>query len=80
PQARFIALHFEDFACAERAAICNAAGCRHDIYVSAGGPYRRVLRLQARDVTLTSRDGKVGLDISPATAEPPSTLVWDGHH
>ncbi|MEW6644241.1 MAG: hypothetical protein AB1586_27295 [Pseudomonadota bacterium] len=80
PQARFIALHFEDFACADRAAICDAAGCQHDIYVSAGGPYRRVLRLRARDVTLTRRGEGVGLDVSPAAAGPASALVWDGHH
>lgn len=80
PQTRFIALHFEDFACEDRAAICNAEGCQHDIYASAGGPYRRVLRIRARDVTLTSRGGVARLDVSPATAQAPSELTWDGHH
>lgn len=80
PQARFIALHFEDFACGDRTAICDAAGCQHDIYVSAGGPFRRVLRLHARDVALTNRGGTVGLDVNPVGAAAPTMLVWDGHH
>ena len=34
---RFRSLHFEDFACSNRASVCNAHGCLHEVYLESGG-------------------------------------------
>jgi hypothetical protein len=38
--SRLIVLHFEHFRCGGRGALCNQAGCLHQVYVSTGGCYR----------------------------------------
>jgi hypothetical protein len=38
--AKLIGLHFEHLRCANRAALCTAAGCLHQVYISTGGRYR----------------------------------------
>jgi hypothetical protein len=35
-----IGLHFEHLRCGNKAAICTAAGCLHQVYISTGGRYR----------------------------------------
>jgi hypothetical protein len=39
-KAKLIGLHFEHLRCGDRAALCNAAGCLHQVYISTGGKYR----------------------------------------
>ena len=38
--AKLIGLHFEHLRCDDRAAVCKAAGCLHQVYISTGGKYR----------------------------------------
>jgi hypothetical protein len=37
---KLIGLHFEHLSCPNRTAICSAAGCLHQVYISTGGRYR----------------------------------------
>ena len=53
----FIALHFGDVNCANRAAICTTAGCLHQVYVSKGGPYRAILNVYTPEIELKLSGG-----------------------
>src|SRR5271157_5556260 len=53
---RFIGLHYELLSCDRKDALCSKEGCLHEVYVSTGGAYRRVLSVQVRDVELTFID------------------------
>jgi hypothetical protein len=59
----FLSLHFENFSCPNRGALCTAAGCLHEIYASGGGGYRRVFSAYAEDVQLTKSGDVVGLEV-----------------
>ena len=38
---KLIGLHFENIRCGNRASVCKASGCLHQVYISTGGgPYR----------------------------------------
>jgi hypothetical protein len=79
---RFIALHFEDVHCANRAAICTTAGCLHQVYVSRGGAYRDILNVYAREIEFKLSDGAAVVEI--ACGQPAGTCAkdfrWDGSH
>lgn len=60
----FRSLHFEDFACDNRAAVCNASGCLHEIYLESHGHYRLVFGTFVRDLTMSSDRGAVMLEVS----------------
>lgn len=48
---RFVPLHFEDFACANRAAVCNGGGCMHEVYLESHGRHRLWLQIPAKNAT-----------------------------
>lgn len=50
---RFISLHFEEFACSNRASVCNAQGCLHEVYLESGGRHRLVFSTHAHDIKMT---------------------------
>lgn len=51
--AKLIGLHFEHLRCADRAAVCTAAGCLHQVYISTGGKYRLLRSLYVPELDLT---------------------------
>jgi hypothetical protein len=51
--AKLIGLHFEHLRCANRAAICSAAGCLHQVYISTGGRYRLLSSSHVPELDLT---------------------------
>src|SRR5262245_2368720 len=59
----FLSLHFEDYACPNRSALCIAVGCIHEIYAGRGAAYRRVFSIHAEDVRLTNTGGVAGLEV-----------------
>jgi hypothetical protein len=79
---RFIALHFEEVHCANRAAICTTAGCLHQVYVSKGGPYRLILSVYAPEIELKLFGGAAVVEI--ACGQPAGACArdfrWDGSH
>jgi hypothetical protein len=51
--AKLIGLHFEHFRCGDRAAVCKAAGCLHQVYISTGGRYRLLRSSYVPELDLT---------------------------
>ena len=47
PPERFVSLHFEDFACTNRAAICDDGICLHPRYLDVRGRQRLVFSTRA---------------------------------
>jgi hypothetical protein len=78
--ARFVSLHFEHLRCRNRAAVCTAAGCLHEVYVSTDGHYRPALSVHAPDVELKPSDHSVAVEIAcaPPAAGCPKLLRWNG--
>ena len=51
--ANLIGLHFEHLRCTDRAAVCKAAGCLHQVYISTGGRYRLLRSSYVPELDLT---------------------------
>jgi hypothetical protein len=51
--ANLIGLHFEHLRCGNRAAVCTAAGCLHQVYISTGGRYRLLRSSYVPELDLT---------------------------
>jgi hypothetical protein len=51
--AKLIGLHFEHLRCGDRAAVCKAAGCLHQVYISTGGKYRLLKSSYVPELDLT---------------------------
>jgi hypothetical protein len=51
--AKLIGLHFEHLRCADRATVCKAAGCLHQVYISTGGRYRLLRSSYVPELDLT---------------------------
>jgi hypothetical protein len=51
--AKLIGLHFEHVRCGNRAAVCTAAGCLHQVYISTGGRYRLLKSSYVQELDLT---------------------------
>lgn len=73
---KFVSLHFEDFACAKRAAVCNADGCLHEVFVESRGGHRLVFNAYARDVKLSNDRGVIGLRVEKENST--FFLRWNG--
>jgi len=51
---KLIGLHFENVRCGNRASICKASGCLHQVYISrGGGPYRLFTSAYVPELDLT---------------------------
>lgn len=72
---RFVSLHFEEFVCANRGAVCNAAGCLHEIYLESGGRHRLVFSVRAHDLKMTD-GGAAGLEVNYGTSN--QFFRWNG--
>jgi hypothetical protein len=72
---RFTSLHFEDFACFNRASVCNAQGCLHEVYLESRGRHRLVFNAHARDLKMT--DGTAaGIEVNQGTSN--QFFRWNG--
>jgi hypothetical protein len=76
---RFIALHFDDFRCANRDVLCRASECLHEVYVRSGSSFRLALSIHAVDLKMTNEGDIAGLEVT-TTGPHPSTIFyrWDG--
>ena len=79
---RLISLHFHELSCINKAALCTAQGCLHQVYISTGGMYRLAFSANVPDVTLTFLDGRVpAIEIDCDTFSTqcrPRVLRWNG--
>jgi hypothetical protein len=50
---KLIGLHFEHLRCSNREAVCTAAGCLHQVYISTGGRYRLLRSSYVPELDLT---------------------------
>jgi hypothetical protein len=73
---RFVSLHFEDFVCTNRAAICNDDGCLHEIYLESRGRHRLVFSARAREVRLTNDGGIAGIVVTQGSSR--KLFRWNG--
>jgi len=48
-----IGLHFEHLRCDDRAVVCSARGCLHQVYGSTGGPYHLLSSSYVPELDLT---------------------------
>ena len=56
---KLIGLHFENVRCGNRASICKASGCLHQVYISrGGGPYRLLSSAYVPELDLTQIKGR----------------------
>ncbi len=72
---QFRSLHFENFACERREAICRAERCLHEVYLERGGRSRRVFSAYVDDIKLINEAGIVGLQFA---GDRPAILRWNG--
>ncbi|MBA7475542.1 hypothetical protein ES707_10913 [subsurface metagenome] len=72
---QFRSLHFENFACERREAICRAERCLHEVYLERGGRSRRVFSAYVDDMKLINAGGTVGLELEGGR---PAILRWNG--
>jgi len=71
----FRSLHFENFACERREAICRAERCLHQVYLEHGGHSRRVFSAYVDDMKLINTGGTAGLELEGGR---PAILRWNG--
>jgi hypothetical protein len=76
---RFLALHFEELRWENRAAICNAEGCLHEVYVFSNGRFRRVVGLRTSELLLEARDNKVVVQVDCGLLGCLRSLRWNGN-
>jgi len=78
---QFVALHFELFGCNDRAQVCTASGCLHQVYSAVGSGYRLVFSGYVEELELKIVNGAPAIDISctPAALHCRRTLLWNGH-
>lgn len=61
--ARFVSLHFEDFACTNRAAVCDDGLCLHQLYLDHRGRQRLVFNTRAHDLRMFNDGDTVGVEV-----------------
>ncbi|WP_431203215.1 hypothetical protein ACQ86E_31195 [Bradyrhizobium betae] len=61
---RFVSLHFEDFVCTNRAAVCTDGLCLHQLYVDFRGRQRLIFSTRARDLRMFNNDDTVGIEVT----------------
>lgn len=72
---RFVSLHFKDFVCGNRAAVCAADRCLHEVYLESHGRYRIVFSAHASDLKLIN-DGAAGIEVTDGTSR--QFFRWNG--
>ena len=72
----FRSLHFEEFACGSRGAVCTADGCLHEIYLESNGRYRRVFSAYAGEMKMGSEKGVLVIELNGGRSS--GRYVWEG--
>jgi hypothetical protein len=73
---RFISLHFEDFACGNRAAVCNADSCLHEVFAESQGHHRLVFSTNARDLRMTKAGDIASFEVTRGASK--ELFRWNG--
>lgn len=60
---RFVSLHFEEFVCMNRAAVCDDGLCLHRLYLDSRGRQRLVFSTRARELTMFNVGNTVGFEV-----------------
>ena len=76
--ARFVSLHFEDFACTTRAAICDDEICLHQLYLDLRGRQRLVFSTRAHDLRMFNDGDTVGIEVIGGPSA--GCYRWQGGH
>jgi hypothetical protein len=77
----FIALHFDQFHCASRTALCTSTGCLHKIFVARDGlAHREVWHDYVQEVEMTNETGQmsVGVECGREGRYCATMLRWNG--
>ena len=76
--ARFVSLHFEDFACTNRAAISDDGLYLHQLYLDLRGRQRLVFSTRASDLRMFNDGDTVGIEVigGPSVGR----YRWQGDH
>jgi hypothetical protein len=77
----FIALHFDQFRCRNRSALCTSTGCLHKIFAAQDGlSHREVWRDHVQEVGMTNEAGRMSVDVDCGREGRycASTLHWNG--
>jgi len=60
---QFLSLHFEDFACQNRATVCEGDLCLHEVYLKSRAGHRLVFSAHARDLKMVDDHDTIGLEV-----------------
>lgn len=76
----FVAIHFDQFACSNRDALCSPNGCLHRVFVSRGGKYREVWRGDVFEIDMSIDSGvpSVNVDCSRGGSFCRYQMQWNG--
>lgn len=72
----FRSLHFEEFSCANRGAICRVGGCLHEVYLESGGRSHLVFSAYVQDLKMTNPGGIAILEVYGTSGQ--QMLRWNG--
>lgn len=75
---RYLALHFEQLHCDNKAAVCSAAGCLHEIYAFGGGRFRRVTSFWTSELQIANYNNQAAIESDCGRLGCLRVLHWDG--
>lgn len=59
----FVAIHFDQFGCSNRDALCSPKGCPHRVFLSRGGTFREVWRGDVLEIDMSIDSGVPSIDV-----------------
>jgi hypothetical protein len=76
----FIAIHFDQFGCSNREALCSPKGCLHRVFLSRRGMHREVWRGDVFEIDMSIDSGgpSIDVDCSRAGTFCRYQKQWDG--
>lgn len=76
----FVAVHFDQFGCSNRDALCSPNGCLHRVFVSKGGKHREVWRGDVFEIDMSIELGvpSIDVDCSRAASFCRYQMQWNG--
>jgi hypothetical protein len=75
---RYLTLHFEELACVDRSAICNATGCRHEVFALVQGRFHRVFTRHTQGLDLRELQNAAVLELDCGLLGCLRALRWNG--
>lgn len=64
----FIAVHFDQFGCSNREALCSPKGCPHRVFLSRGNMHREVWRGDVFEIDMSIDSGVPSIDVDCSRA------------